>query len=252
MRSVLFKIYWKLECWLVPGLRFSQDVFAEVLESQVIGRQVWLDLGCGRRMFPEWMVEQQNRVLSRTQWVVGLDPDFASLRDHVAYTDKVQGSGYQIPFASATFDLVNANMVLEHMREPASLLAEIQRVLRPGGRLVFHTPNRDSWFIRIAARTPEWLKHALIPILEGRRLEDVFPTHYCFNRRADIENLAKAAGFRVVSLKFISSSAVTATLGPLAIPELLWLRFLSRPRYEPRRTNIIGVLEISPNSQDLR
>src|SRR5438477_9408086 len=97
MRKIFYKIYWKFERMLVPGLRFSQDAYAEALESQVTTRPVWLDLGCGRRMFPEWMVEQQNRVLSRTRWVVGLDPDLSSLRDHVAYPDKVLGSGNQIP-----------------------------------------------------------------------------------------------------------------------------------------------------------
>jgi SAM-dependent methyltransferase len=44
-----------------------------------------------------------------------------------------QGDAYALPFPDASFDAVFAHTLLEHLREPARALAELRRVLRPGG-----------------------------------------------------------------------------------------------------------------------
>jgi SAM-dependent methyltransferase len=49
--------------------------------------------------------------------------------------------GYQLPFASASFDVVLLVAVLEHTREPWRILAEASRVLKPGGRAIMVVPN---------------------------------------------------------------------------------------------------------------
>jgi SAM-dependent methyltransferase len=51
------------------------------------------------------------------------------------------GDGYQLPFASGSFDVVLLVAVLEHTREPWRILAEARRVLTPGGRAVMVVPN---------------------------------------------------------------------------------------------------------------
>jgi SAM-dependent methyltransferase len=74
--------------------------------------------------------------------VVGLDRSAAALR-HCA---SKQLGGVQradvcaLPFRDASFDLVLATDVLEHVRDEARALAEIHRVLRPGGALVATVP----------------------------------------------------------------------------------------------------------------
>ena len=65
----------------------------------------------------------------------------------------------KLPFDDESFDAVASIGVLEHVRETGGSehgsLAEIGRVLRPGGRLVCcHFPNRDSWIDRAARRAP--------------------------------------------------------------------------------------------------
>jgi SAM-dependent methyltransferase len=49
--------------------------------------------------------------------------------------------GFGLPFPDASFDLVTSFQVIEHVADPGPYLHEIRRVLRPGGRALFTTPN---------------------------------------------------------------------------------------------------------------
>jgi len=65
----------------------------------------------------------------------------------------VEGSAEAIPFEDATFDLVTARHAPHHFRDVAKFLAEVVRVLKPGGRFVMSdgiSPTEESkpWFDR--------------------------------------------------------------------------------------------------------
>jgi SAM-dependent methyltransferase len=66
---------------------------------------------------------------------IEIDPAFA--RPDVLIHDLSQG----IPFQPATYDFVFCLEVLEHVTDPFRTLAEMHRVLRPGGILVVSVPN---------------------------------------------------------------------------------------------------------------
>jgi SAM-dependent methyltransferase len=83
-------------------------------------------------------------------------------RDGVARRcEFVLGDLRELPVADGSCDVVLATEVLEHVREQRDALAELTRVLRPGGTLVVSVPGaieRLPWRRRIAARrarTPE-------------------------------------------------------------------------------------------------
>jgi SAM-dependent methyltransferase len=72
-------------------------------------------------------------------------------RDLLAYCEIcpdaiVSGVGEDLPFEDASFDLVLSSNVLEHVRDPAAVISESIRVLRPGGLLHFVVPNYGSWW----------------------------------------------------------------------------------------------------------
>lgn len=50
-----------------------------------------------------------------------------------------------IPFRDATFDLVVNNQVMEHVEDLDATLAEIHRVLKPGGAVLSVFPSKDVW-----------------------------------------------------------------------------------------------------------
>jgi SAM-dependent methyltransferase len=80
----------------------------------------------------------------------------------------VSFDGKRLPFADASFDLVFCKQVLEHVRRPAPLLAEVARVLRPEGWLAGSTSHLEAFHSRsVWNYTP----YGLLLLLEEAGLE---------------------------------------------------------------------------------
>src|SRR6266851_6112320 len=246
LREKLFKFYYRIEAILTPGLRNAQFAYFDVLKQRLGPETQWLDIGCGRRLFPDWMPhwkEEQSSLRDRLKGIYGLDPDFSSLRDNRFVRFPVSGDSSILPFANASFDLLTANMVVEHVAKPEALLAEALRVLKPNGAFVFHTPNTLSYATLLARLVPEGLKTPLVGFFEGRKEEDVFPALYRLNTPAKIEQLSREAGLCLAELLRVESSAQTVMLGPLVILELSWIRLLRLSMLRNFRSNLIVILQ---------
>lgn len=103
--------------------------------AQVQEANVLVD-GAGVGMYSKHLAELGARVTS-------LDIDHASMvTAHQMLPRCVVGACEALPFTSNCFDTVLSHEVLEHVVDDRQTLAEIARVLRPGGRLVLFTPNR--------------------------------------------------------------------------------------------------------------
>lgn len=174
--------------------------------------------------------------------VVGVDLDLPALRNHRTIRHRVGASITRLPFPDRSFDLVTAAMVVEHLDEPIGSFREVCRVLRPGGRFVFHTPNVRGYQIRLGRALPQPVKNVLVRVVEGRPADDVFPAHYRANEPGAIERISRAAGLRVEEVRLVLTHAEFATFLPLAVVELLWLRMLAGDGLSRQRPNIIGIL----------
>jgi SAM-dependent methyltransferase len=246
LRKALFRFYYRAAALLAPGLQNAQFAYLELLKTRLARDTRWLDIGCGRRLFPEWMPEadkEQAIVQSSVEAIFGLDPDIASLRDNRFVRYRVVGDSSSLPFADGSFDLLTANMVVEHVAQPQALLLEVSRVLKPQGIFLFHTPNALSYATLMAGLVPEGLKIWLISFFEARKAEDVFPTFYRMNTPRRIVEFSRSSGLDVVELIRVESSAQAIMLGPLVVFELLWIRLLRLPAFRNLRSNLIVVLQ---------
>ena len=75
------------------------------------------------------------------------------------------GDGESLPFPDGRFDTVYAHGVIQYAADPARLVAEAHRVLRPEGEAVFMVYNRYSWLNAMSKLTGVALEHADAPVL---------------------------------------------------------------------------------------
>ncbi len=241
-RERLQNVYGLLKRAIVPGLKYSQTVYEDVLNAVIPQRAVWLDVGCGHHMLPPWRLEQERELTGRAEKLVGLDVDLPSLIKHRTISKRVCGVADNLPFEDEFFDAATANMVVEHLDDPRTQFAEINRVLKPGARFTFHTPNERGYFAVARRLLPGKLAKKAAAMLDGRGGEDVFEVHYKANSQEKIERIADETNFEVEQIRFVSSDAVCAIVPPLAVAELVWIRLLMAKSLRRLRTNLIVTL----------
>lgn len=176
----------------------------------------WLDVGCGWHFDWHWEQKREESLLSRAN-VVGIDPDWRALARHRTITRRIVGQVESLPFASGSFDLVTANVVLEHLECPELAFREVFRVLRPGGYFLFRTPSARSYFVRIARVLPQRFKVWLASgVIENRDRADIYPALYRANTPEVIENLCRSVGFQNLSVTITKARGILGKVPALA------------------------------------
>jgi methionine biosynthesis protein MetW len=103
-----------------------------------------LDVGCG----PGQTYAQVIR--AREAEYVGVDVSEVAVelaRKNGLQAERIDDAA-TLPFEDDSFDVAICIEVLEHLFSPDGAVAEIRRVLRPGGRLICSTPNAAYWRLR--------------------------------------------------------------------------------------------------------
>ncbi|KEQ54361.1 putative methyl transferase [Sphingobium chlorophenolicum] len=89
-----------------------------------------LDVGCGEMPYRSFLPEAVR--------YTGIDVPQAGAFDMQGNAEILAFDGLYIPFPDATFDAILCTEVLEHSPEPMALIAEMHRVLKPGGEADCH------------------------------------------------------------------------------------------------------------------
>src|SRR5256885_2475367 len=243
IRASLLRAYWRMAGVIVPEVRHSQFLYEDVVNVRAVNAQTQLDLGCGRYLMPPWRQANAAASFTAAKQLVGLDPDFTALAANRAVALRCQGLATNLPFANETFDLVTANMVLEHLRDPVVEFREVSRVMKSGGVFVFHTPNARGYPTVLARLIPEAAKKLLVRIIDGRPGDEVYPAYYRANTPVALAALARASGMEIVDLRLTLTTASMAAIFPPALVELFVMRLLTQKRFEYLRTTIVGVIQ---------
>ncbi|HYY74874.1 MAG TPA: class I SAM-dependent methyltransferase [Gaiellaceae bacterium] len=115
--------------------QLALEALAEVEPARV------LEVGCGTGAFAERVA----RELGASVVALDISPHMVELARRRG-VEALVGTAEELPFADETFDCAVANWVLHHVPDLDRGLAEIDRVLRPGGRFLAATFGEDDIF----------------------------------------------------------------------------------------------------------
>ena len=143
-----------------------------------------LDLGCGAGKFTAWLHEAGYDAQGMDLSEAALAKARRTFPQAVFSLLKPDGG---IPAEPGTFDAAWTTEVIEHIVDVGSFLAEIHRVLKPGGILILTTPYHGR------------LKNLLVSLLKFDRHFDPEGPHLRFFDRRGLERCLRRAGFRPLS-----------------------------------------------------
>lgn len=210
--------------------RDSTLLFYSLIHSVLKPDHVVLDFGAGRGAQAEGPFDYMRSLVTlkgKVRHVVGVDVDPAVLENPILDEAHVFSPGERLPFDDGAFDVIFSDWVAEHVDDPASFVAEITRLLKPGGWFFARTPNRFGAIAIGATLIPNALHNAVLQRLQPDRKErDVFPTRYRMNTVSAIRRLFPSDRWNNYSttinseLMYLARSRILFSLSELVAPLL--------------------------------
>lgn len=171
-----------------------------------------LDVGCGAGLLSEEIVQMgfETHGIDTAEAAINLAREHAA-KKKLDINYKV-APGETLPYPDAHFDVVFCCDVLEHVDDFEKVIAEIARVLKPGGIFIYDTINR-TFFSNIAAIkiAQEWAPFAFMP----PRLH----VHAMFIKPFEMKAALHKNNFTIVA-----QSGAQANINPLKLLWYLWRR----------------------------
>jgi len=227
--------------WWIDGFTDGADPeYAEQImplaTAELAGARRVLDVGCG-----DGQISRLAWNIDGVETVVGVDPTWNQISVAAA---RGGASGFaaafadELPFADDAFDAVVACLVFEHIDDVDEAIAEVARVLEPGGRFCFflnhpllQTPE-SGWIDDQVMEPPEQYWRIGPYLVEAETIEEVeLGVHIRFIHRplSRYVNALAANGMFVEHMVEPSPPAGFLALAPeytaaATVPRLLYLR----------------------------
>ena len=216
---------------------WSDDIrWVRTLKNLVPGRLAWfdhqidwagktvLDLGCAGGFMAEALAQRGADVTGIDPAADAIDAARAHARQGGLRIGYDVGVGEALPYDSACFDAVVCVDVLEHVADLNKVLAEVARILRPGGLFLFDTINRN-FLARLATITVAEDVLRLLP----RGTHD--PA--MFIKPAELRAALQGAGLVPGAITGLGPRGINRrgdlTFGPLPMTAILYMGIAHKP-----------------------
>src|SRR5438067_1206501 len=179
-----------------------------ICRDRIVGQRV-LDIACGAGY-------GTNLLAQSAAEATGIDIDAGVIRrarkkyrrDNL---DFVAGDCCEMPLEAASFDVVVANEMIEHIEDHDRFMNEVTRVLKPGGTLLISTPNKP---IYNRYKTPNPFHVSEMDIPEFRQL---LKRHFKHVHFTGLRMALVSAGFDIDGTKHRSNLVAAKTFRGLSL-----------------------------------
>ena len=219
---------------IVPGHQMGLDIYRALLARYITPNATVLDAGCG----PAGLVAGYDTSAT----VVGVDmhlTGFTEFDGTFGITKLAESPLHSLPFRDNTFNVVTSSWVLEHIADPLASVREIARVMKPGGRFIFITPNALNYVVRLRRLVPDNLSQQIVKLLYGRDEDFINPTYYRLNTPHDLERVGTASGLIAERLQTVGDPTYLA-VNELAFQLAVRLEQLIEATYPQGRGHLVG------------
>lgn len=188
----------KKECYKIKAKYYHQDypktsdLYFNLIKSYLSKNVKVLNAGCGKGI--------ENIIYKNaSNFSVGLDLNRNNLKMNQLHNCLVNADMEGLPFTDEYFDLIISQDVFEHLKNPYKVFGEFSRILKPGGHIVFLTPNIYG-YVSIASIFTPFRFHLFFNKLMGRKESDSFPTFYRANSKRRLKKICEKTGFIIKSM----------------------------------------------------
>ena len=161
----------------------------KTLNSFSVRKSNLLDVGCGEGLFLE-IAKENGWDVTGTE-ISGFAAKYG--RDNLGL-NIFEGEVMDAGFPDKTFDAITMWHVLEHTRNPMTILKEIKRIIKDNGVFILAVPNLDNKIMQIVYRIVKG-KHLHLFNIDDREMH-----FYHFNKKT-ITMAMEKSGFKVMGIK---------------------------------------------------
>lgn len=221
---------------LKKGWNDSVSIYKNLVKNEITSDTTVLEAGCG---FSN-MYKKEYKIAKR---VIGVDINPEYILGNDLLDEKIVSDLASFPQIKDDFvDLIISSWVLEHLENPDKVFGEFSRVLKKGGKIIFLTPNSNSYIVLINRYIPMWFRRAVATKLGGKLTVDPMLTFYKANTINKLELFAKNSNLKIEKLNlngdptYIAINNIFFHIG-IFIERLLEFSFLNKTK-----VHIIGVM----------
>ena len=171
--------------------------------------------------------------------IIGIDNDKKSLNKNTVVTQKIYAPLENIPLSNNSCDIVTAQFVLEHLKNPRYVFKKIARVLKPGCVFIFLTPNILNPVMLVSKMLP-LSAHKIFRKGFLKKTEQTYQTFYRANTCQTLVRLGRQANLTCEGIKRAGNPEYLAFCKPLVLPAIFLERLIDNQILAFLRMYLIG------------
>jgi len=220
-----------------PKWQDSVTIYKKLISSYIQKDMTILEAGCG---FSDMYLDLYGKV----KRVIGVDiePRYLEMNPHLQ--EKIQSDLADMPqVQDSSIDLLVSSWVFEHIKNPAGAFKEFFRVLKPGGKVIFLTPNKLNYVVFANRLAPFFLRKWIVNKMSKDLVTDPMKTYYRTNSISKIADLAEQSGLQPIRIILNGDPTYIAINKLFFYSGVFGEIILSLPLLRNFKVHIIGVLQ---------